>query len=98
MNGDHVDNHYDPDDNGDDNGDGDHDHDHDGGHGHHNVADKNLLDCHQRLPDVFGPPMEGNLVQSFLYQADKYKIFTGQISSGPCLFDHEAPFPPPKGH
>ena len=41
-------------------------HDHDGGH---DGADKNLLDCHQRLPDVFGPPMEGNLVQGFLYQA-----------------------------
>ena len=64
-------------------------HDHDGGHDGHDDADKNLLDCHQRLPDVFGPPMEGNLVQGFLYQAEKCKIFIkikiliGQTSSGP---------------
>ena len=47
-------------------------HDHDGGH---DGTEKNLLNCHQRLPDVFGPPMEGNLVQGFLYQAEKCKIF-----------------------
>ena len=41
----------------------------------HDDADKNLLDCHQRLPDVFRPPMEGNLVQGFLYEAEKCKIF-----------------------
>ena len=61
MKGDHVDNHNDPDDVG--------------GHDDHDDADKNLLDRHQRLPDVFGSPMEGNLVQGFLYHADKYKIF-----------------------
>ena len=59
--GDHVDNHNDLDD--------------DGGHDDHDAGDKNLLDRHQRLPDVFGSPMEGNLVQGFLYQAEKCKIF-----------------------
>ena len=86
LNGDHVDNHYelDHDDHGD-HDDGDQDQDHDGDHDSYDIdTDKNLLNCHQRLPDVFGPPMEGNLVQGFLYQADQCKIFIRQTSSGPC--------------
>ena len=57
---------------------------------------KNLLNCHQRLPDVFRPPMEGNLVQGFLYQADKCEIFTGQyqVTHFPHLFDNGSRFSP----